>query len=851
MLPALDRLKYPFYRMATETDAQTPHPQPNESWLVRIISGATGDLRHAARLLVKSRAFTAITLLTLALCIGANTAIFSVVYALLLKPLPFPHPERIVEIYNTFSKAGLDKMPSDLVQYTDYKANTTSYDAVGLWGPSEDMVGEDTSAERIMGARCTAEMFDILGVKPLIGRFFDLQNSLPGEDRVIVLTQSYWKSHFQEDPGVIDRPVRMDGQTFRIIGVAPRALEAFDAQVKFVRPIPWTPDRINPQARFSLNTPLFARLKPGVSVGRALAEALGVERRYYETAPPQTKELLDRAGHRIAVGLVETERVQPLRSSLYLLQGGVMFVLLIGCINVANLLLTRANGRQGELAIRFALGASRGAIARQLLIESLLLTLTGAAVGVGFAWGAIRLINRFSAQMLPNLLPFALDGRVLGFTIVLSVAVGVLIGVLPVAHILRANLMELIHRSSRGASGARGVRAMSSILVTGQVAVALMLLSGAGLLIHSFANVLAVDPGFDPQGMVTGRIALPIAYRTAEGAAGFQQQLQQALEEIPGASGAGLATGVPFEGGLPVNALTLKDTTLAPGAVQPGAYQIGVSVGYFEAMRIRLVAGRLFEPGDTAPGRHVYIVDERFVQRYFPSRSAVGARFTFGDPPANDADWPVILGVVRNVPYNGVEDKSNIPFVYYPLLQSRSGGLNVFVRSPRPEGDVISSLRAKLHVIDPAIPLFDTRALQTVMDDSFDYRRAVMLLLGSFAALALFLAALGIYGVLAYDVSQRTREIGIRGALGATRGQIIGLIMRQGLWKTGIGLGVGLVSAMLLSRFMDTLLFGLKPTDPWAYLVVSLLLALVATVASYLPARHAAKINPTEALRIE
>jgi putative ABC transport system permease protein len=838
--------------MAIESPARTDRPQNRESRLTRIFAGAAGDLRLAARMLRKNRGFAAITLLTLALCIGANTAIFSMVYALLLKPLPFPHPARIVEIYNTFPKAGLNKMPSNAVQYTDYKANTVSYEGVGLWGITTAMVGDEGSADRIECAYCTADMFDILGVKPVIGQFFTVKNSRWGEDKVIVLTQSFWESHFHEDPGVLGKPIRIDGDTYHIVGVAPRSVEAFDARVRFIKPMAWKPEWVLPQARFSLNTPLYARLKPDVTASQALAEATAVERRYYDAASPQFKEFLDRAGHKIAVGLVQAERVQPVKSSLYLLQGGVIFVLLIGCVNVANLLLTRANGRQGELAVRFALGAGRGAIARQLLIESLLLTLAGAFLGTGLAWCVVRAIIHFSSKMLPDMLPFAIDGRVLGFTVVLSVTVGILIGMLPVVHILRTNLMELIHRSTRSSSGGRGVRALSSILVTGQVAVALVLLTGAGLLIHSFANALAVNPGFDPRNMVTGRVAIPGSYQQGDQGAAFQRRLLQAIEEIPGVTDAALSNGVPFRGGLNINALTLKENELPRDSPQPGAFQVGVSVGYFQAMHIQLLEGRFFEQQDAEKGaQRRYVVDEKFAQRYFPGRSAVGAHFTFQGPPDKDADWPVIIGVVRNVPHNGVEDRSNIPFSYFSLLQADPGGISLFLRSDRPLADLVSTLRAKLRAIDPAIALFETQKLQTAIDESFDNRRAVMLLLGSFAALALFLSALGIYGVLAYDVSQRTREIGIRGAVGATRPQIVAMVMRQGLWKTAIGLVVGLVSAILLSRYMVSMLFELKPTDPWAYVAVSVLLAAVAALASYLPARHAARINPNEALRVE
>ena len=812
-------------------------------------AGAAGDLRHAGRRLLKERGFAAVALTTLALCIGANTAIFSMIYAMVLKPLPFPAPTRIVEIYNSFPKAGFDKFPSNVVQYADFKANTSAFDSIGLWTTNQVMMGEEGSAERVTDADCTAELFDVLGLKPIIGQFFTLKNSRVGEDKVVVLTESFWKSHFNEDPGVLGRQMRVDGQTYQIIGVAPRALEAFDAQPRFLKPISWKPEDIKSQSRYACYLSIFARLKADVPASGALTQITGVEQHFYDTSEAGTKSFLDRTGHRIALGLVQAERVQPIKSSLYLLQGGVIFVLLIGCVNVANLLLTRANGQQGELAVRAALGASRGAIARQLLIESLLLTLVGALLGVGLAYGAVAGINHFTAKLLPNMLPVAIDGGVLAYAIGISVAVGLLIGLLPVVHILRSNLSALIHRSSRSASGGKGVRALSSILVTGQVAIALVLLTGAGLLIHSFANAISVNPGFDPKNLVVGNIALPGAYQAKDKAAAFQRSLDQAMKEIPGVDGAAYATGVPFQGGLPVNALTLRDSLLPRDSPQPGAFVIGVSLSYFQALHIQLLEGRLLDETDIK--KEAYVVDEHFEKRYFPGHSAVGGHFTFGNPPAKEEDWPVIVGVVRYVPHNGVEDRSNNPYVYYPLLRATPGGLSLFLRSSRPVADVISALREKLRGVDPAIPLFDTGTVQKAIDESFDNRRALMLLLGGFAALALFLSAIGIYGVLAYDVSQRTREIGIRGAIGASRSQIVGLIMMQGLWKTGAGLVVGLVSAILLSHYMTSMLYELKPTDPWAYIAVSLLLAAIAAFASYIPARHAAGINPNEALRIE
>jgi predicted permease len=822
-----------------------------DSWINRFSAGIAGDIRYAARRLLKERSFALISLVTLALCIGANTAIFSMVYALVLKPLPFREPTRIVEIYNSFPKAGFDKFPSNVVQYADFKANTTAFESIALSSGSAAMVGEEGSAERVVDGSCTAEMFDVLGLKPVIGQFFTLKNSRPGEDNVIVLTESYWRSHFNEDPAVLGRPMRVDGKVYHIIGVAPRALEAFNAQPKFFTPISWKPEDVNSQGRYSCSLGIYARLNSGVTPGAALGQIAGLEKHFYDNAPAGFKAFLDNTGHKIALGLVQAERIQPIKSSLYLLQGGVVFVLLIGCVNVANLLLTRANGQQGELAIRAALGAGRGAIARQLLVESLLLTLIGAVLGVLLAYGAVDAMNHFTAKLLPNNLPITIDGGVLGYAVGVSIAVGLLIGLLPVVHILRSNLVQLIHRSSRSASSGRGVRALSGILVSGQVAVALVLLTGAGLLIHSFANAIAVKPGFDPSNLVVGSVALPATFQDKDRAAALQRRLEQGMNEIPGVDGEALATGIPFEGNLPILALTLKDSPLPKDAAQPAAFLIGVSTGYFKALHIQVLEGRYFDETDLAKdAKQAYVVDERFEKKFFPGRSAVGAHFTFGQIP-KDGNWPVIVGVVHDVPHNGVEDKTDNPFVYYPLMTSQPGGLNLFVRSSRPLGDMVSTLRDKLRVVDPSVPLFETGTMENVIGESFSNRRALMLLLGGFAALAMFLSAIGIYGVLAYDISQRTREIGIRGAIGASRSQITGMVLKQGLWKTGIGLAVGLVSAVLLSHYMVSMLFELKATDPWTYLAVSLLLAAVAMLSSYIPARRAAAIDPNQALRIE
>ncbi len=808
------------------------------------------DVRHALRLLRKSKRITATTLVTLALCIGATTAIFSSVYSLMLKPLPFQEPDRIVELYTSAVKAGLNHMPANVPFYLDYSKNATSYEHVGLWTFFYGLVGEKDSVARVPGAQMTAEIFSILRIQPVIGSFFTTAQDRPGADKVVVLTQSYWNTQYDESPEVLGQQIRIDDEAYTVIGVAPRAFEGFDARVKFVVPLSWPPAAENPQGRYGVGIQLFGRLKPGVTASQANAEAKVLEKRYVDAGPPPLRDFVERSGMTMNVGGVQEQRVAPVRTTLLMLQAGVAFVLLIGCVNVANLLLVRANARQSELAVRSALGAGRASIARQFLLESLMLTSAGALLGLGVAWGALRVTNVYLAKMLPQALPASLDWRVLGFSVALTAVVGVLIGLIPVFHVLRTNLAEAIQSSSRSASSSRGVRALSSVLVVAQVAVALMLLTGAGLLVRSFGEALRVDTGLDPTNVVTARLALTREYRASDEAAQkIRERLLEAMREIPGVTSAALSFSTPFEGGLPINAFTLENDTLPTGSPQPGAFRVIVTPGYLETLGLRLLDGRFYDNADQTSGRQLFVVDESFARKFFPNGSAVGGHFSFAGRPDKPEDWPTIIGVVKDVPHNGVEEKSGNPFIYQVMQGGRSGGLTLFLRTARPTADVVSALRNKVRAIDPSIPLFEAGSLAEAVGSSFDNRRAVMLLLTAFAGLALFLSSLGIYGVLAYDVSQRTREIGVRSAIGASRGQIAALIVRQGLSKSAIGVVVGLIGAAFLSRSMTTLLFNVQPTDPVVYVAVPAVLIAVALIASYLPARRAAKIDPLVALR--
>lgn len=812
------------------------------------------DLKYALRSLLKTPGFTVTVLATLALCIGANTAIFSMLYALAIKPLPFHESERIVQVNNSLPKIGFDTFPSSVPQYLDFKEHATAFTDLGLWRFEEFTLGDKDGPARVTAASATADVFKVFGVQPLLGRFYSSDSQRQGNDKVVVLTQSLWESRFKADPKIIGNKIRLEGESYEIVGVAPSNLQALDGRVKLIRPLSWSDDQLVSLSRYSMSPNLYGRLKPGETLDSARSQLAALERRFYDTASAGVRDFMERSGVHVKVSNLHAQRVDFVKTALYLLYGGALFVLLIGCANVANLLLARSNSRQEEFTIRTALGASRRAIAQPLFVESLLLTGFGAALGLALAWSVLGAVNQFTSQLLPTALSFKIEGRVLGYTAAIAVLAALTMATLPVAHVLGGNRLHAPQTQSRGASTSRSARNMSSTLIVVQIAIALMLLIGAGLLIRSFANVLSVDPGFNTQHMVSARIALPMDYRRNDQAHVLQRRLLATLQEIPGLK-ASVATATPFQTGLPLISLALRDHPQPIGAPQPSTFILAVSPTYLDTLGIRLLEGRWFNDADTGAGREVHVVDEAFAKRYFPGRSPVGQRIAFsGDDPANPEDWPEIVGVVSNVRHNGPEEKSGNPYVYASMEQLPSQWINSFsilARTTRPLSEALTLLRQKVAAVDPTLPMFQAGSMDDIIGSSFDNRRSIVVLLGSFAALALLLSAIGIYGVLAYDVSQRTREIGIRSAIGASRLQIVMLILKQGLWKTALGLAIGLAGAFILSRFMIGLLYEVKPTDPAAYILVSILLLAVAGLASYLPARRATKVDPLVALRAE
>ena len=806
------------------------------------------DIRFSLRSLRRSAGFSAAVVITLALCIGANTTVMSVLYGLILKPMPFPDSGQLVEIYTSRSKTNQPKLRTSIAQYLDYKANADLFAGFALWTAWSYNIGEDADPDRGVGARVTADYFTLLGVQPLLGRFYTIEESVPGKDAVLVLTQTFWEKKFHGDPGVIGRVIKLSGQQFTIIGVAPRSLEALNADTSLMKPFEW--QQSDAGARFLQKAVMYGRVKPEVAHTAALAQLATLEKRFQEqVASAGLRDFVERTGFQMGLGSVRVEQTKSVRTSLLMLQGGALFVLLLGCVNVTNLMLARTNARRGELAVRQALGAGRGALARQMMTEGLLLVGLGAAIGLALTWTSLRLINTYTTAIIRELQPIAIDGVILGVTLLSTLLVAVLIALLPVVKAWRTNLLVSLQGGSRGASAGGGMRAMSGFLVTSQVALALMLLIGACLLIRSFTRVLAVDPGFDASHVVQGRTVFGFPDQTLEGIKSTQDLIVERMREIPGVEKVGYTSSFPLFSGFTANFFQIRGSANSASDTLPTAFSILASPDYFDVMGMRLLEGRGFTSADTLPkARQVFIVDENFARKHFPGRSAVGETF-LGRPNQKPDEWPQIVGVVTAAKLTGLEDVSGTPFVFVPM--GAAPAFSMVLRTTRPASVIVPLMREKLRSVDPSAPLYLAGSLQENLDYMLANRRGVMFLLGAFAGIALLLSTVGIYGMLAYDVVQRTREIGIRGALGASRGQIVGLILRQGFRKTGSGLLIGLGGALYLSRYLGSLLFEVKPTDPLVFAGVSALLLLVSLLASWLPARRAAKVDPVIALRCE
>jgi putative ABC transport system permease protein len=810
------------------------------------------DLRYGARMLMKRPGFTLIAVITLSLGVGANTAIFSVVNAVLLKPLSFPESEQLMMVYGEFPALKTNQMRLSLPEYVDFQQQTRSFAASGVFDSVSANLApqEGGEPERVEGAALTPEMFAVLRVAPLMGRVFTPEEAQEGRDDVVLLGHGLWQRRYAGKADAIGQKLTINGRRHTIIGVMQPGF-AFPPKAEIWQPLWFPKEQYDQQRRSARGLAVLARLKLGVRSVEAQTELdrLGAQ---LTAQYPQNYSDKDKRRYRMIVAPMLGDYVGEMKPALLLLAGAVGFVLLIACANVANLLLARAATRRQEMAVRLALGAGRGRLARQLLTESVLLALAGGAVGLLLAtWGA-RLLLRFAPDNLPRLGEVGLDGRALAFTALASLLTGVIFGLAPALQASRPGLNDALRESGRTGAGARGQRLRSAFVIA-EIALALALLAGAGLTLKSFWRLQAVDPGFNPDGVLTTRLMLPFTThpQISERAAFFRQVLER-LSALPGVASAGAVSRIPMAPGNNSGTMTGENSAVGPNDPQVEVEMRWASPVYFQTLGIALLRGRDFNDADVEGTLAVAIVDEGFARRFYPNEDPIGKRIKRGGP-RSAKPWKTIVGVVRSV-RNQRLDISSLPQAYFPVLQEADAmyNLSFAVRASVGEPSALTqSVRSVVLAVDRNQPIFDVKPLRQIVADSIALRRLALLLLSVFATVALALAAAGIYSVMAYAVEQRTHEIGVRMALGARGSDVLRLVVRQGLKLALCGVTLGLAVALALTRLMEALLFGVSATDPLTFAGIALLLLVVAIVACWIPARRATKVDPMIALRCE
>jgi putative ABC transport system permease protein len=794
------------------------------------------DLRYGARMLLKKPGFTLIAALTLALGIGANTAIFSVVNAVLIQPLPFAEPDRLVWMWGAI-RNGSNRTAVAPLDFLDYREQNKSFEQFAAM-KSVPVYGNLTGSgdpERLEAALVTGNYFQALGVKPALGRAFLLENEQPGRDRVVVLSHGLWQRRFGADRTIVNRTITLDGRNYEVLGVMPPGLK-FPRTAEMWAPMNFdsSPEMKQRRARFLR---LIGRLKPGVTLAQAQAEmdALShrLEEQYHTTKTGWSLRLVP-LHERIAGNIKPT---------LFVLFGAVGFVLLIACVNVANLLLVRAAARVPEMAVRTALGASRRRIVRQMLTESLLLSLFGGALGVLLgAWG-VDLLVALSANNIPPTANVKIDAMVLGFTLLVALFTGVLFGLVPALQSSSPNLNEMLKEGGRSATeGARRNR-MRSMLVVLESAVAVMLLVGAGLLIRSFIRLQNVSPGFDERNVLTMQISLSRGrYGAPEKARSFFDQLQQRLHSLPGVESVGMIRELPLNGQSNDRPFTVEGRPPGSPNQRYDAEWRLINQDYFRAMRIPLLRGRNFTDQEVRQSDGLVIISESLSRAVFPNEDPLGKRLQLGQKPYE------IVGIVGDIRQHALEIDPDAT-MYLPTLDIEQ--TNLVLRTAGDPASIIGAVRKEVMAIDRDQPIASVRLMEQLMYESVAQPRFRTFLIGLFAALALLLAAVGIYGVMSQMVAQRTHEIGIRMALGAQARDVLGLALRHGMSLAIIGIAIGMAGALALTRLMGSLLFEVSATDPMTFAGVAMLQAVVALLACYIPARRATKVDPVVALRCE
>lgn len=811
------------------------------------------DLTYAFRNLRRSPGYAIVTILTLALGIGANTAIFSVVNAVILKPLGFPEPERLIFITSQFPALGFDQFWVSPPEFIEFRDRNQAFENVGAYSSGAVNLGTQTQPLRVNSAVITSELMPTLGVQPIRGRMFTREDTLPGAEDVAVLSSEVWRGSFNADESVVGRVIQVDGIPTRVVGIMPPGYDVHDQKIQVWLPL--TLDPANPGGRGSHFLYLVGRLKPGISLTQARADLENMLQQWAQLNPKT--HVPNQKNHRLRYDGLQDDMIGGMRTAIWVLQGAVGFVLLIACANLANLLLARAESRQREFAIRSALGAGRGTILRQFLTEGVLLSLIGGAVGAALGYAALRALIAADPASVPRSAEIALDPTVLVFTIIVSILTGVLFGMAPLLnlrqHAVNMTLKESGQRSTAGINRAR----VRSTLVAAEVALAVVLVIGAGLLLRSFWNIMSVDAGFNRSHLSTFGLVLPTTtYGDGQSRVDFFSRLTTQISQLPGVQGTAAMTGLPPFRQVNANDTDFEDYQAPPeGPFENVDYYQTVTLDYLKTMGIPLIDGRDFSLADVT-GAPVLLVNETLVKTFYKGQSPVGRRVKPGIGPFADVPWFTIVGVVRDVKQGGLSSKTGTELYFLAeqgpkITKFAPRNMNIVVRSELPFDSIAPQLQRVVQSMDPSLPIVRMRTMDDVFGASVSRPRLLAQLLGTFAALALLLAAVGTYGILAYTVTERRKEIGIHMALGATRGNVMNRILGQGLRLTVGGLVAGLVAAFGLTRLLQTQLFNIKPTDPATMISVAAFITVVALIACYIPAARATRVDPMVVLRDE
>ena len=805
------------------------------------------DIRYGFRTLIKRPSFTIIVVLTLALGIGANTTIFSAVDAVLLNPLPYQDPDRLVAVWETnkqLSPEMWDRNEVAMGNFRDWRSRNQVFDQLGsLFDADVNLTGVG-EPEQIKSCVVTTNFFQVLGIQPMIGRSFLPEEEKPGSPRVVIISSGLWQRLFGSDPNLTNKSVTLNGNPVAVIGVMP---PGFDLQFPInTRVDMWLPMRIDP-ANFDRNSHYLyalARLKPGISRDQAQNEmhliATQLQQQYPETNAQKDVNIVP----------LRKQLVGKVESYLYLLFAAVGFVLMIACANVAGLLLARVTARHKEVAVRIALGASRWRIIRQLLTESIILSALSGLLGLLFAYAGIKLLVALTPPDVPRLHEIGLHIPVFLWTLVISILTGVLFGLAPALQASRPDLNESLKKSAGRNQGGFQRGGLRNPLIVSEVALALLLSVGAGLMIKSFLRLQQVSPGFEANNLLTMNIALPRQkYSQPQQANAFFDQLAEHIKTLPGVKSVGGIDPLPFSNSNVSTSFLIEGAPAVPLADRPDVGERAVTPAYFETMGIPVLKGRSFTAQDRDNTPHVIIVNEALASRYWPNQDVIGKRLGFEDDPSKQA-WREIVGVVGNVKHKRLEAEAN-PEVYFPYQQLPKNFMSVVVRTSSDPVSMIPAIRSQVFTIDKNQPVFDIMTMDQRLAKSVASSRFVMLLLGTFSVLALGLAAVGLYGAMAYLVTQRTQEIGLRMALGARRIDVFKLVVGKGMRLAIIGTAIGLVASLALTRVMGSLLFEVTPTDALTFVIVSVVLLTVALLACYIPARRATNVDPLTSLRYE